>query len=66
MLTQQTTTKTIIIINLIKWINTPAEPLVRYSGPFLKWTMEQLQQMDQGTRNLMTIHKALHPKDDID
>ena len=29
-----------------------AVPLVRYSGPFLKWTREEL--------------KALHPRDDVD
>ena len=28
--------------NLIKGINTWAMPLVRYSGPFLKWTREEL------------------------
>ena len=37
---------------------------VRYSGPFLKLTRE-LKQMDKRTRKLMTIHKALHPSDDI-
>ena len=37
--------------NLIKGINTWAVPLVRYSGPFLKWTREELKQMDQRTRN---------------
>ena len=52
--------------NLIKWINTWGVPLVTYSGPFLKWTREELRQMDQRTRKLMTIHKALHPRDDID
>ena len=31
--------------NLIKGINTWAVPLVRYSGPFLKWTREELKQM---------------------
>ena len=30
--------------------------LVKYSGPFLKWTNEELRQMDQRTRKLMTIH----------
>ena len=29
--------------NLIKGINTWAVPLVRYSGPFLKWTREELK-----------------------
>ena len=52
--------------NLIKGINTWAVSLVRYSGPFLKWTREELKQMDQRTRKLMTMHKALHPRDDVD
>ena len=52
--------------NLIKGINTWAVPLVRYSGPFLKWTREELRQMDQRTRKLMTMQKALHPKYDVD
>ena len=37
--------------NLIKGINTWAVPLVRYSGPFLKWTRDELKQMDQRTKN---------------
>ena len=52
--------------NLSKGINTWAAPLVRYSGSFLKWTRDELRQMDQSTRKLMTIHKALHPRDDVD
>ena len=44
--------------NLIKGINTWAVPLVRYPGPFLKWTRDELKQMDQRTRKLMTMHKA--------
>ena len=38
--------------NLINGVNTWAVPLVR--------------QMDQRTRKLMAMHKALHPRDDID
>ena len=52
--------------NLIKRINTWAVPLVRYSGPFLKWTRDELKQIYQRTRKLMTVHKALHPRDDVD
>ena len=51
--------------NLVKGINTWTVPLVRYSGPFLKWTRDELKQMDQRTRKLMTMHKALHPRDDV-
>ena len=47
-------------------INTWAVPLVRYSGPFLKWTRDELKQMDHRIRKLMTMHKALHPRDDVD
>ena len=52
--------------NLIKRINACAVSLVKYSGSFLKWTWEELKQMDQRTRKLMTMHKALHPEDDFD
>ena len=52
--------------NLIKGINTWAVPLVTYSRHFLKWTREKLKQMDQRTRKLMTMHKALHPRDNDD
>ena len=41
-------------------------PHVIYFGLFLKWSTEELQQMDQRTSKLMTIHKALHPRDDVD
>ena len=51
--------------NLIKGINTWAVSLVRYSGPFLKWTRDELGQMDQRTRKLMTMHKALYPRDNV-
>ena len=48
--------------NLVKGINTRAVPLVRYSGHFLKWTRDELEQMDHRTRKL----KALHPRNDVD
>ena len=50
----------------MKGINTRAVPLVRYPGPFLKWTRYELKQMDQKTRKLMTMPKALNPRDDVD
>ena len=52
--------------NLIEGINTWAVPLVRYSGLFLKWTRDELKQIDQRTRKLLTMPKALHPRDDYD
>ena len=52
--------------NLTKGINTWAVPLVIYSGPFLKWTRDEHKHMDQRTRKLMTMHKALHSRDVVD
>ena len=52
--------------NLIKWMNIWAVPLVIYSRPFIKWTWGNLKQMEQSTRKLMTMHKTLHPRDDVD
>ena len=52
--------------NVITGINTWAVSLVRYSGPFLKWTRDELKLIDQRTRKLMTMHKTLHLRDDVD
>ena len=60
-------TKTLLETKLrIKGMNNCAVHLVRYSGPFVKWAREELKQMDQRTRKLMTMHKALHSRDDVD
>ena len=52
--------------NLTKGMNNWAVPFVRYFAPFLKWTRDELKQMDQRTRKLIAMHKALHPRDDVD
>ena len=52
--------------NLIKGINIWAVSIVQYSELFLKRTRDELKQMDKRTRKLMTMHKALHPRDNID
>ena len=49
--------------NLIKGINTWAVPLVRYSDPFSSGPEMNL---DKWTKELMTMHKALHPRDNLD
>ena len=46
-------------------MNTWAVHFARHSGPFLKWAREELEQMDQKTRKHI-MHKALHPRDDVD
>ena len=52
--------------NLIKGINTWTTPLVRYSRPFAKLTRADHKQMDQRTRKLITLHKALPARHDVD
>ena len=43
-------------------VGTWAAHLLRYSGPFLKWTREELKQMDQRTRKLMICIKHCIPE----
>ena len=52
--------------NLFKGINTWAVPIIRYSGPFLKWTREELRQ--DGPENKETDDNAqgATPRDDTD
>ena len=51
----------------MKGINIRAVSLVRYSlvRPFLKWTREELRQMNQRTRKLITMHRTLPLRYDI-
>ena len=49
--------------NLIKGIDTWLCPSLDIRNPS---SSDELKQMDQRTRKLMTMHKALHPRDDVD
>ena len=51
--------------NLIKGINTCAVHLIRYSGHFLKLAREELKKK-KWTKEQENMHKALHPRDDVD
>ena len=50
---------------LMRAINTWILPFVWYSRPFLKWTREELKQMNQRIKKLMTMRKELHPRDEF-
>ena len=52
--------------NIIKEINAWAVSLVRYSAAFIDWNCAELTQLDRRTRKLITMHKALHPKSNVD
>ena len=50
---------------MVQAINTWAVSLLRYSAPFIEWTREELRTMDRMTRKMLTMHKALHPRDSV-
>jgi hypothetical protein len=52
--------------NKITTINTLAVPVMRYSGGVVKWTRLELQEIDRKTRKLITIHRGLAMRADVD
>ena len=44
--------------NLIRAINTWAIPVIRYSAPFLDWTIKEMRKTDRSTRKLFTMHNG--------
>ena len=47
-------------------MNTWAVAVVRYGAGILDWKDRELKCLDRGTRKLMTMHGAFHPKSDVD
>ena len=39
---------------------------MRYGSGVLKWRFDELKELDRKTRKLLTIHKGLHPKSDVE
>ena len=52
--------------NKIKAINSCAVAIMRYGAGVLEWRFDELKELDRKTRKLLTIHKGLHPKTDVD
>ena len=52
--------------NVINAINTRAVAIIRYGAGIIKWTKEELINIDRKTRKLMNMHRALHPQADVD
>ena len=52
--------------NKIKAIKTWAVAVLRYGAGILTWNVEELKELDKKTRKLLTMHKGLHPKSDVD
>ena len=52
--------------NIISAINSRAVSIVRYGAGIIKWTKNELEELDRKTRTLMTMYGAQHPKADVD
>ncbi|XP_047481697.1 uncharacterized protein LOC125034100 [Penaeus chinensis] len=52
--------------NIISAINSRAVSIVRYGAGIIKWTKNELEELDRKTRKLMTMYGAHHPKADVD
>ena len=52
--------------NIISAINSRAVSVVRYGAGIIKWTKNELEELDRKTRKLMTMYGAQHPKADVD
>lgn len=52
--------------NTISAINSRAVSIVRYGAGIIKWTKNELEELDRKTRKLMTMYGAHHPKADVD
>ena len=52
--------------NMITTINTFAVPVIRYTAACITWRQEDLKAVDIGTRKLLTMYGAFHPKSSTD
>ena len=52
--------------NKIKAINSWTVAIMRYFAGVLEWRFDKLIELDRKTRKLLTMHKALHLKSDVD
>ena len=52
--------------NIISAINSRAVSIVRYGVGIIKWTKNELEELDRETRKLMTMYGAQHSKADVD
>lgn len=51
--------------NKVAATNMLAVPVLLYTFGAFKWTVNELQQLDRGTRKMMTIYRSLHPKSSV-
>ena len=52
--------------NIISVINSRAVSISRYGAGIIKWTKNELEELDRKTRKLMSMYGVQHPKSDVD
>ena len=52
--------------NKIMAINSIAVPVLTYSFPIVNWKLSEIRRIDAKTRKLFTMHRAHHPKADVE
>ena len=50
---------------MITAINTWAVSMMRHTAPFVYWRKDELKEIDQDTRKMMNMYRALHPRDTV-
>ena len=51
---------------MIEAFNTYAIPVLSYTVGIIKWTVEELRQLNRDTRKILNMYGALHPRADVD
>ena len=52
-------------INKVAATNMLAVPVLLYSFGVLKWTREELRELDSSTRKMMHLHRSIHPRSSV-
>ena len=50
----------------IEAINTYAMPVISYTGGVVKWTVQELSELNRQTRKLLNMYGGVHPRADVD
>ena len=51
--------------NKIQAINIHAIPVISYTGDVIKWTKNEVPDLDRKTTKTLTMYKRLHPRADV-
>ena len=47
-------------------INIYAIPVISYTGGIVKWTVQEMEELNRKTRKMINMYKGLHPRSDVD